>query len=278
MVCKDASHSFPRISFFTLDIGPNMTYILVEDEDGQYVVEDLVNAPANRSVSPSDLSYYFYSQTNQVVAVKVTNSNLEPLSKTKQAVNTVGMYVAQFVKSLTERFNLTLDKTAMAGHSLGAHVAGNAGAALGSQLDHIVGLDPALPLFSLADTNSRLDPTDAKYVHVIHTCGGMLGFMAPIGHADYYPNGGSSQPGCLLDVTGVCAHARSFFTLQSPSHPLLKLLSPSNAARIRIMRKESVRVIRGPLWETILLIKVQMDDIIWIPTNSHHTLRVKYRY
>ncbi|KAJ8972321.1 hypothetical protein NQ317_008578 [Molorchus minor] len=71
----------PEDQLLTLDIGPNMTYILVEDEDGQYVVEDLVNAPANRSVSPSDLSYYFYSQTNQVVAVKVTNSNLEPLSK-----------------------------------------------------------------------------------------------------------------------------------------------------------------------------------------------------
>ncbi|KAJ8979140.1 hypothetical protein NQ317_016759 [Molorchus minor] len=140
----------------------------------------------------------------------------------KQAVNKVGMYVAQFVKSLTERFNLTLDKTAMAGHSLGAHVAGNAGAALGSQLDHIVGLDPALPLFSLADTNNRLDPTDAKYVHVIHTCGGMLGFMAPIGHADYYPNGGSSQPGCLLDVTGVCAHARSFFYFAESIAPITK--------------------------------------------------------
>ncbi|KAJ8972322.1 hypothetical protein NQ317_008579 [Molorchus minor] len=118
----------------------------------------------------------------------------------------VGMYVAQFVKSLTERFNLTLDKTAMAGHSLGAHS----------------GWTQPLPLFSLADTNNRLDPTDAKYVHVIHTCGGMLGFMAPIGHADYYPNGGSSQPGCLLDVTGVCAHARSFFYFAESIAPITK--------------------------------------------------------
>lgn len=49
-----------------------------------------------------------------------------------------------------------------------------------------------------ADNSHRLDPGDAKFVDVIHTCGGALGFAKSIGTADYYPNGGTpSQPGCF---------------------------------------------------------------------------------
>lgn len=32
---------------------------------------------------------------------------------------------------------------------------------------------------------------------VIHTAAGMVGYLEPIGHCDFYPNGGkASQPGC----------------------------------------------------------------------------------
>lgn len=51
---------------------------------------------------------------------------------------------------------------------------------------------------------------DAKYVQVIHTNGGHLGYLGPLGHADFYPNGGMKQPGCLIDIGGSCSHARSF--------------------------------------------------------------------
>jgi Lipase len=43
----------------------------------------------------------------------------------------------------------------------------------------------------------QLDKSDADFVDVIHTCGGFLGFARPLGHVDFYPNGGSFvQPGC----------------------------------------------------------------------------------
>jgi hypothetical protein len=64
-------------------------------------------------------------------------------------------------------------------------------------------MDPALPLFSFDNPGGRLDKGDASYVDVIHTCGGWLGFERGLGHADFYPNGGSfTQPGCGSDVTG----------------------------------------------------------------------------
>lgn len=47
--------------------------------------------------------------------------------------------------------------------------------------------------------DGHLSWTDAAFVDVIHTDGGHFGFARPIGHADFYPNGGvRRQPGCDL--------------------------------------------------------------------------------
>ena len=61
------------------------------------------------------------------------------------------------------------------------------------------GLDPAYPGFAIEKTDARLDITDAQFVDVIHTnsallFSGGLSFPKSIGHADFWPNGGSSQP------------------------------------------------------------------------------------
>lgn len=87
------------------------------------------------------------------------------------------------------------------------------------------------PLFSVNNPNGRLDASDAEYVEAIHTNGPTLGFVgagigvsrrfsidfeiilisfiyfqAPIGHANFWPNGGRSQPGCW---TNTCSHGRA---------------------------------------------------------------------
>ena len=69
------------------------------------------------------------------------------------------------------------------------------------------GLDPAYPLFSIDNTDTRLDTTDAEFVDVIHTNSGYitdigLSFPFAIGHADFFPNGGSSQAGCGILISG----------------------------------------------------------------------------
>jgi len=68
-----------------------------------------------------------------------------------------------------------------------------------------IGLDPASPYFELTDISVRLDPSDAAFVDVIHTDGGGLhnigfGVSQPLGHVDFYPNGGEQQPGCATDA------------------------------------------------------------------------------
>ena len=83
---------------------------------------------------------------------------------------------------------------------MGAHVAGYAGERL-ENLARITGLDPAGPLFEFTDPAVRLDPTDARFVDVIHTDGVSilqigLGLAQPSGDVDFFPNGGVDQPGC----------------------------------------------------------------------------------
>jgi hypothetical protein len=54
-----------------------------------------------------------------------------------------------------------------------------------------------------------LDSSDAEYTEAIHTNAGTSGISEPITHAAFYPNWGSSQPGCGIDIGGSCNHARA---------------------------------------------------------------------
>ncbi|CAH1108117.1 unnamed protein product [Psylliodes chrysocephalus] len=146
-----------------------------------------------------------------VVDWKNVAKQVYPLAQA--AVDDVAKTVSRLIVSLINYNALDLNKTFIVGHSLGAHVAGFCGANLKGKINHIVGLDPALPLYELANKDARLDPSDAQFVQVIHSCAGVLGFNRNIGHVDYWPNGGSNQPGCggLLDVGGACSHARSYY-------------------------------------------------------------------
>ncbi|XP_046636860.1 pancreatic lipase-related protein 2-like isoform X1 [Daphnia pulicaria] len=143
----------------------------------------------------------------------------------------VGFEIAFLVKTMVDQLNVKLSDIHLIGHSLGAHTAGYAGEkiadlALGLA-GQITGLDPAGPFFRLVPFYARLDPSDAQFVDVIHTDGGTLGagLMEPLGHLDFYPNGGMRQPGCnpsnwpsiLADPTAIlsdviaCDHTRAIY-------------------------------------------------------------------
>lgn len=86
-------------------------------------------------------------------------------------------------------------------------------------------MDPAGPFFENFDLSVRLDPSDAKFVDVIHSNAkpmiqGGAGMYAACGHVDFYPNGGQDQPGCPNPFSGTLKKVLSldFYGMQLFRH------------------------------------------------------------
>ncbi|XP_043279653.1 pancreatic triacylglycerol lipase-like [Venturia canescens] len=133
----------------------------------------------------------------------------------------VGAMTARMAAQLIEIGGVSTSRIHAIGHSLGAHTCGYIGYHLriqyGYTLGRITGLDPAEPHFSNTSPMVRLDPTDAEFVTAIHTdsspfISGGLGISQPVGHIDFYPNGGRNQPGCNHGVlNSITLERGSFF-------------------------------------------------------------------
>ncbi|XP_028172070.1 phospholipase A1-like [Ostrinia furnacalis] len=129
----------------------------------------------------------------------------------------VARCVAEALGSL-RRAGLRPDRLTCVGHSLGAHLCGILANYLTFRLNRIIGLDPARPLIRSAPA-LRLDPGDARAVHVLHTNAGRYGEAARLGHADFCLNGGRSQPYCedtpnealCSHIWSICYQAESLF-------------------------------------------------------------------
>ena len=65
----------------------------------------------------------------------------------------------------------------------------------------LIGLDPGGPGWESYDIMAGINPSSAPFVDISHTDGRSLifayGQMRPLGHYDFYPNGGYGQPGCI---------------------------------------------------------------------------------
>lgn len=159
--------------------------------------------------------------------------------------------VSNAISSLMNFLNqngMKIDDVSIAGHSLGAQIAGYVGAMYSGKIaaiygtfflsyfDHLIlfssdicvclnknstGLDPAGPGFTAPidyGNGVRLDSNDAKYVQCIYTNNGVLGTSLNCGHGNFIMNGGLAQPGCF---TAPCAHSRAteYFTESlNPEH------------------------------------------------------------
>jgi len=151
----------------------------------------------------------------------------------------VGEFLGLCLAELSNQYNIPGENFHLAGHSLGSHLMGKAGrnftyAQQNSDLvGRITGLDPAGPRFvdgpyvdaipELAD--NILTKESANFVDIIHTNGGFepcvvctefrSGTILHIGHLDFYPSGGSVQPGCVFGIDampgGVCSHRRAIY-------------------------------------------------------------------
>lgn len=63
-------------------------------------------------------------------------------------------------------------------------------------LPRLTGLDPAGPAFYPTLQYKPLTLNDAVFVDIIHTDAYSFGQSVSSGTADFWPNGGRSQPGC----------------------------------------------------------------------------------
>ncbi|XP_007933105.1 lipase member I [Orycteropus afer afer] len=132
----------------------------------------------------------------------------------------VAIILTRYIRKLLKH-GASLDTFHFIGVSLGAHISGFVGKIFQGQLGRITGLDPAGPKFSGKPSYGRLDYTDAAFVDVIHSDADGLGIKEPLGHIDFYPNGGKKQPGCPKSIfsdykTGLCVNCDDFKKLSCP--------------------------------------------------------------
>ncbi|EDW23984.1 GL23628 [Drosophila persimilis] len=153
---------------------------------------------------------WFLSGDYNMIAVDWVRGRSLEYASSVAAASGAGKKIAALVDFLVKEYGMSLDTLEVVGFSLGAHVAGHTAKQVASgEVGKVVGLDPAMPLISYSNTAKRLASDDARYVESIHTAGGTMGFTKPIGKAAFYVNGGKSQPGCGIDITGSCAHTRA---------------------------------------------------------------------
>ena len=85
------------------------------------------------------------------------------------------------------------------GHSIGAHLCGFYGKMmkrLKREVEKILALDPAGPIFDKHKGVYKLQSSDANFVEVWHSNTHRLGYQKTLGHVDIYINGGFNQPNC----------------------------------------------------------------------------------
>lgn len=68
------------------------------------------------------------------------------------------------------------------------------------KIGRITGLDPTIFVYAGSNNSRDLDPSDAHFVDILHSSAGILGQWHSGGHADFYINGGTSQPGRLITI------------------------------------------------------------------------------
>ncbi|KAB0800003.1 hypothetical protein PPYR_07883 [Photinus pyralis] len=114
----------------------------------------------------------------------------------------IASQVARLVCLLDSKYNVPIETVHLVGHSLGAQMSGFIGQdtleICQKPVGRITGLDPTGSVFFGAPIQDRLDPTDAKFVQIIHTNGGMSGYLTQCGHVDFFVNCGTLQLNCMM--------------------------------------------------------------------------------
>ena len=117
----------------------------------------------------------------------------------------IGHTLGKLAEAITSASSKGNVKTFCVGHSLGGHICGFTGKT--NQLDGILAIDPAGPIFADNTEEYRLNKNDAKFVQALHIDAGEFGIDLPVAHQDIYVNEGKNQPYCPGFFTEAgCSH------------------------------------------------------------------------
>lgn len=159
----------------------------------------------NAGINPAITQAYLGKRDVNVIVLDWSWLSLKNYPTAVFGVPSAGRSLANFLTFLNIQTGAISSDLHLIGFSLGAHLVGIAGRSLNMKAARITGLDPAGPLWNL--NPDRLRNTDAVYVEAIHTNRRFFGTIRNVGNTDFSPNGGYTQPGCLIDV---CSHNRSW--------------------------------------------------------------------
>ncbi|GFY71072.1 pancreatic triacylglycerol lipase [Trichonephila inaurata madagascariensis] len=202
----------PKFMLFT-PTHPNSTYLLEISKESlknssfdpqlesKFLIHGFLSSLGDDDVRFQTKDALLESGKYNVIIVDWTDYNGPPYEQAVANTRVIGAVVAKLIKFLRKETGISPKSVHLIGHSLGAHTAGYAGERV-PNIGRITGLDPAGPCFQNSPAEVRLDPTDALFVDIIHTDGADiilrgLGMNEPLGHMDFFPNGGSLQLGCV---------------------------------------------------------------------------------
>ncbi|XP_049868437.1 lipase member I-like [Pectinophora gossypiella] len=132
--------------------------------------------------------------------------------------DSVALNIAELIRVLLVHNRVTYANLHMIGFGLGAHVVAFAARQIdGGVVARITGLNPSV--LQGAFFHDYLKRGDAVYVEVIHTDGDGIGMGTPIGNVDFFPNGGTLQPGCgHRTIDNECNHRRAYELFAASIH------------------------------------------------------------
>lgn len=147
-----------------------------------------------------------YGDTNVIAIDWSELAEWDYIRASKMNSQFTAQIVKEFIENLMTTFNVHNDeglrkaflgKLQVAGHSLGAHIAGRIGHLLKREVGVIYGLDPAGPWFEPPKNGERhpLSAQDGLFVEAIHTATAGNGNIFIVAKQDFYAHGGGLQPG-----------------------------------------------------------------------------------
>nr|XP_047122737.1 pancreatic lipase-related protein 2 [Hydra vulgaris] len=197
----------------SVNFNPNLTTVFITHGYIESIKEWYVQMFIDELLKYEDMN---------VVFVDWSGGSGFPYHQAYGNVRLVGAQLSYMIEVIKNDTGINWKKLHLIGFSIGSHLVGYAGRFLrlkGLLVPRITVLDPAGPLFEYQHPDTRIDPTDAEFVDVIHSDTNtiiVLGFGAEqqMGHLDFYPNGGYFQKGCeKFDISLkqylVCSHYRS---------------------------------------------------------------------